>query len=102
VELAGVVQAACSDAIAVQERRRLVQVLEDAGIHQASAWLADLEELAVRALAVRGEATATELGAHEPRLRHQLVLAEGKSYEATVSVSTRVLLLLAAQGRIVR
>jgi hypothetical protein len=102
VELAGVVQVACADAIAVQERRRLVQVLEEAGIDDAPAWLADLEELAVRALAVRGEATAAELGAHEPRLRHQLVLAEGKSYEATVSVSTRVLLLLAAQGRIVR
>jgi hypothetical protein len=102
VELAGVVQAACATAIAVRERRRLVQMLDEAGISDASAWLAELEQLAMRALAARGEATAAELGADEPRLRRQLVLAEGKSYQATVSVSTRVLLLLAAQGRVVR
>jgi hypothetical protein len=102
VEIAGIVQEACSRAIAVQERRRLVRMLEEAEIAHASTWLHELEELAIRALAVRGEATAAELGAVEPRLRRQLVLAQGKSYEATVSVSTRVLLLLAAQGRIIR
>jgi hypothetical protein len=102
VDIAGIVQEACSRTIAVQERRRLVQWLEQADIAQASTWLHELEELAMRALAVRGEATAAELGAAEPRLRRQLVLAQGKSYEATVSVSTRVLLLLAAQGRIIR
>jgi hypothetical protein len=102
VEIAGIVQEACSRRIAIQERRRLVQWLEQAEIADASTWLYELEELAVRALAVRGEATAAELGAVEPRLRQQLVLAQGKAYEATVSVSTRVLLLLAAQGRIIR
>jgi hypothetical protein len=102
VELAGIVQEACARAIAVRERRRLVQMLEEAGIADAATWLAELEELAQVALARRGEATAAELGADEPRLRQQLVLAQGKSYEATISVSTRVLLLLAAQGRIVR
>jgi hypothetical protein len=102
VELAGIVQEACARAIAVQERRRLVQMLEEAAIPGAAKWLEELEELAQRALALRGEVTAAELGADEPRLRQQLVLAQGKSYEATVSVSTRVLLLLAAQGRIVR
>jgi DNA glycosylase AlkZ-like len=102
VEIAGIVQQACSRAIAVQERRRLVQWLEQAEIANASTWLHELKDLAVQALAVRGEATAAELGAVEPRLRRQLVLAQGKSYETTVSVSTRVLLLLAAQGRIIR
>ena len=102
VDIAGIVQEACSRTIAVQERRRLVQWLEQGEIADASTWLQELEELAMRALAVRGEATAAELGAAEPRLRRQLVLAQGKSYEATVSVSTRVLLLLAAQGRIIR
>jgi hypothetical protein len=102
VELAGIVQEACARAIAVQERRRLVQMLDEAAIPEAAKWLEELEKLAQRALALRGEATAAELGADEPRLRQQLVLAQGKSYEATVSVSTRVLLLLAAQGRIVR
>jgi hypothetical protein len=102
VEIAGIVHEACSRTIALRERRRLVQWLEQAEIADASTWLHELEELAVRALAVRGEATAAELGAVEPRLRRQLVLAQGKPYEATVSVSTRVLLLLAAQGRIIR
>jgi Winged helix DNA-binding domain len=103
VELAPVVQAACTRAIAVQQRRLLVQLLEAAGIAaDAGTWLKEVEESTVRALQARGQATAAELSEDEPRLREQLLLAVGKPYEARQSVATRVLLLLAAEGRIIR
>jgi hypothetical protein len=102
-EVAPVINAACTRAIAVQERRRLVQVLEQAGIApNVGAWLTEVEESTLRALARRGAATAVELAQDEPRLREQLLYAEGKNYEATQSVSTRILSVLAAEGRIVR
>lgn len=103
VDLAPVVQAACTRTIAARERRRLVQHLEEAGVAtDAGAWLADVEESAYRALEARGEATANELAAGEPRLRARLHFDEGKRPEARPAVTTRVLTLLAADGRIVR
>ncbi|HZB33176.1 MAG TPA: winged helix DNA-binding domain-containing protein [Streptosporangiaceae bacterium] len=107
IELAPVVQAACTDAIAVKERRRFVAALTEAGIDigrhaNVADWLADVGESAVRALRARGEALSVELSAEEPRLRTRLVMAPGKSYESTVSVAGRLLPILAAEGRIVR
>jgi hypothetical protein len=103
VELVPVVHASCTQAIAVQQRRLLVQLLEQAGVApDVPGWLADLEQSVLRALAARGEATAAELGADEPRLRTQVLLAEGKSYQALQSISTRILFVLAAEGHIVR
>ena len=103
LELAPVVQAACTRAIALQERRRLIQVLQRAGVAaDAEGWLEQTAEATVRALRARGEATAAELAADEPRLRQRLLLAEGKPYQAWQSVSTRILFLLAAEGRIIR
>jgi DNA glycosylase AlkZ-like len=107
VELAPVVQAACTDAIAAKERRRLVATLTEAGIDigahaDVAGWLADLGDSTVTALRARGQALSVELSADEPRLRQQFVVAPGKSYEATVSVAGRLLPILAAEGRIVR
>jgi hypothetical protein len=61
-----------------------------------------VEKVAVRALETRGGATAAELAKDDPRLAQQIVLAEGKPYEGRQSVVSRILLLLAAEGRIVR
>ncbi len=104
-DLAAVVQAACTRAIAVQERRRLLQLLAESGVTggvPAATWLAEVQESVVRALLARGEATATELSAAEPRLREQVLMAAGKPYQAWQSISTRVLFVLSAEGRIVR
>jgi len=101
VEVAPVVQAACTDAIAVTERRRLLQHLGEAGAG-GDAWLAEVEESTVAALVKRGTATAGQLAEDEPRLRTQLKMAEGKSYAAVTNITTRVLTGLSAQGRIVR
>jgi hypothetical protein len=56
----------------------------------------------VKALAVRGSATAQELAEDEPRLKQRLLMAKGKPYEAIGNVTSRVLFQLAVDGRIVR
>ncbi|HEY6707524.1 MAG TPA: winged helix DNA-binding domain-containing protein [Actinomycetota bacterium] len=104
VELMGVVQAACTDAIAVQQRRLLVDLVGRAGLaDDPPSWVEDVEKVTLRALEARGGAATTgELAKDDPRLAQQIVLAEGKPYEGRQSVVSRILLLLAAEGRIVR
>jgi hypothetical protein len=102
VDTAAVVQAACSDAVAASERRKLLGWLTDAGVApDVESWLAGAEQAALAALTARGEATATQLAATDPRLSVQLRLAPGTS-SAGFNVASRVLLVLAAQGRVMR
>jgi len=101
VELAPIIQASTTDAVAAAQRRRYTQIITDAGVGDG-AWLKEVEEGAMRALAARGEATGAELSTDEPRLRTQVVMAEGKAYGGKVNITTWVLFLLAAEGRIVR
>jgi hypothetical protein len=62
LDLVPVVQAACTRAIAVNERRRTLQLLAEGGIAQDPAgWLERAESLALEALARRGPSTASEL-----------------------------------------
>jgi hypothetical protein len=56
----------------------------------------------LEALAARGEATARELTKDVPELGAKLRFGEGKTWGGTMGVSTRVLFLLAAEGRILR
>lgn len=100
-DLAPVVQAACTTPLVAPQRRRYAGFLAERGLGDEE-WLAEVEDATARALAARGEATGAELSADEPRLRTQLQLNEGKRYAQTASITTWVLFLLAAQGRIVR
>jgi len=103
LEVAPVIQAACSRAVAVNERRKLLGLLAESGIEgDVAGWLAGAEEAALRALAARGEATAAELATDDPRLQVQITLSRGKPYEGRQNVASRVLFLLAAEGRVVR
>jgi hypothetical protein len=102
VDLASIVQAACTREIAVRERRVLIQILEQSGVPDAPRWLARVGDATVRALEARGEATASELSADVPDLRTKLHLAQGKAYEARPNVTSLVLMRLGADGRIVR
>jgi DNA glycosylase AlkZ-like len=103
LDIAALIQAACSRAVAASERRKLLGWLAESGVgDDVEGWLADVEEAALAALTARGEATAAELAGDDPRLRVQVVLARGKSYEGRQTVSSRVLFLLAAQARVVR
>jgi hypothetical protein len=103
---APVVQAACTDDIAVKQRKLLVKHLAEAGVGEdaeaCGQWLAAVEESTATALALRGSATAQELSADEPRLRTRLNMATGKAYAAQPYVTSRVLFQLSAEGRIVR
>jgi hypothetical protein len=103
VELAAVVQHACADAVAANEVKRLAKQLETDGVaRDGAAWIADVGADVVAALAERGEATASELTKAVPLLQSKIHLAPGKSYGASVNVTSRVLTVLAAQGHVVR
>jgi hypothetical protein len=66
-------------------------------------WLRDVEAGVLRALAGRGGgASGAELSADEPRLRTQLVYAPDKSYGGPANITSRVLVLIAAEGRTIR
>lgn len=102
-DLAPIVHAACSRALAVQQRKRFVQLFESAELaDDVPAWLEDIEESTLRALEKRGEATAAELSTDEPRLRTTIISSPGKPYEAKQTITTWVLLLMALEGRIIR
>ncbi|MEJ3742965.1 winged helix DNA-binding domain-containing protein [Actinomycetes bacterium KLBMP 9797] len=101
VEVAPVVEAACTKAIAVKQRRLYTKILAEAGVGD-EAWFADVEDGAEKALIRLGQATGAQLSAAEPRLRTQILAAEGKAYERTQNITTWVLFMLAADGRIVR
>jgi winged helix DNA-binding protein len=102
-DLVPVIQAACTDQIAEGLRRRLTQVVREAGIaSDAATWLKEVGEATVRVLAARGSATGAELAADEPRLRTQIVAAADNPYGGAVNLTNRLLTLLSAEGLIVR
>jgi hypothetical protein len=101
--LVPVVQRACTDDVARRMRRGLERDLTRmGGIADASAWLRDVERGVAAALAARGSASGAELSEDEPRLRTQLVYAPGKSYGGPANITSRVLMLMSADGLTVR
>jgi len=103
VELAPIVHVACAPSIVPGERRRLEGWLRDAGITDTPGpWLGGVEDATLAAIERLGSGTAAELTKVVPELAIQIPIAIGKDYEGTVGVSTRVLFLLALDGRIGR
>lgn len=103
LDLAAIMDAACTRALAPAQERRLARMLEAQGIaDDGIAWLEEVEGQVMDALVARGEATAIELVADVPELGRRLRFGEGKTWGGTVGVSTRVLFLLATQARIIR
>lgn len=103
LELAPVVQAACTRTIAARERRKTEQFLVEGAItDDPGRWLAQVEEATLAALHSRGSALSTELSADVPALAARIVVARGKAYEGSQSVASRLLPLLAADGVLVR
>ncbi|MFD5803734.1 MULTISPECIES: winged helix DNA-binding domain-containing protein [unclassified Streptomyces] len=100
-ELTAVVHASTGRTVAARERAALLKDMAVAGAPDA-AWLTEVEESALSALARRGQATAAELARDEPRLKEQFVYAAGKSYEGVHTVSTRLLRVLGVEGKVVR
>ncbi|MFE7208868.1 winged helix DNA-binding domain-containing protein [Streptomyces sp. NPDC001698] len=100
-ELTAVVHASTGIAVAARARAALIKDMAKAGAPDA-AWLKEVEESTLAALARRGQATATELAQDEPRLREQFAYAAGKSYEGVHTVSSRLLRVLGVEGKVVR
>lgn len=102
LDVAPIVISACGRGIAARERKMLLAMLKAAGVSDEPRWLEDAERAALDALAGREDAGATELAEADPKLGLTLTLARGKNYETRIKAASRVLLLLAAEGRIVR
>ena len=103
---APVVQAACTDDIAVKQRKLLVKHLTEAGHRVRPGRLRQV--VASRRGIDRDRTHSARLG-HRPgtlrgraRLRSRLAMAPGKAYAAQPYVTSRVLFQLSAEGRIVR
>ncbi len=100
---AAMMDAACTKALIESQRRRHAAVIEKSGIAGDGAAFTDRVAAAtLEALEARGEATAKELSEDVPELKQKIQFGEGKSWRGSVGLSTRVLFLLAIEGRIVR
>jgi hypothetical protein len=103
LDLAPIVHAACTKAIAARERARLVQFVEQGGVAiDGAAWLGQVEAATMAVLTERGEATGAELSQAVPALREQIKFGQDQKWAQVQNASTRVLFVLAAEGRIVR
>lgn len=102
LEQAAAMDAACTKGLVAGERRRLLGMLRDQVSDEPEAWLDDVRERTYAALAARGEASAREVTTDVPELATQLRFGEDRTWGGTMGVSTRVLFLLATEGRIVR
>ncbi|MDQ3751274.1 MAG: winged helix DNA-binding domain-containing protein [Actinomycetota bacterium] len=102
IDLAAVIHHSSTGAIAVTERRKLIGFIERVELAvDPAAWLRETEEVAYDALVARGTATAAELAADEPRLGQHIVLG-AEPYQVRQPICSRVLFMLAADGRIAR
>lgn len=97
------VQGAVSDVVAATQRRRLAADVEKGGIARDGArWLRGAERATLEAIAHRGPSRGAELSRAVPELQAKLTYASGKPYGGEVGVATRVLTILAVEGRIRR
>ena len=103
-ELAAVIGSAVTETIAKRERNRLVAWIAESGVVEGdvASWLGAVESETVAALERLAGATASELTREVPGLRVQIPFGAGRKWAGTVGVSTRLLFLLAAEGRVVR
>ncbi|MET9884578.1 winged helix DNA-binding domain-containing protein [Streptomyces sp. NPDC006430] len=101
-ELAPYVDASTARGIALKERRTFLKRLAEDGKGLDADWLARAEGAALDVLDARGPSTGSELSAAVPALRKKITIGRGKKYETESGVATRVIRLLAADGRIRR
>ncbi|WP_326698681.1 winged helix DNA-binding domain-containing protein [Streptomyces sp. NBC_01754] len=101
-ELAPFVDAANARAVAAKERRTFLKHLEADGNGLDERWLRDAERETVAVLAELGRATGSELSAAVQALRTRITVFPGTRQETVQGVATRVIRLLAAEGRIRR
>jgi hypothetical protein len=97
------IQAAASDRVADNERRRLVADVQKAGVaDDGDAWLDRARDAVLAYLAANGPASARQLRESLPELAGTYDPAPGKTWGGTTSVAPRVLTVLSVRGDIVR
>ena len=106
-ELVPVVHAAASLHVAATMRRRLLTQLATLPTDpelpdDLDGWLADVEAGVIKAIDRLGAASGTDLAQAEPRLRTALLPTTEKAYDVRRSITTQVLAVLGADGRLVR
>lgn len=103
-ELAPLVHSSSATARIPAERRRTVKMIEETGIAaDGSAWLTSVSDRTVSALERVGPATSVQLKTEVPELDARIEYRRGDgSLLGVGGMSTRVLFLLALEGRIIR
>lgn len=101
--VAGLAHAACTEALALQEWKRLARFLQESEVTlDGAGWVESARVQALAALEGVQDVTARQFGDLVPLLRVPLRLAQGKPYAATQNAHTRVLLNLGFDGLVVR
>ena len=98
--LAPLVHASTARAVAARERAGSLAFLAQIGWDERR--YAAAERAALAALAARGVAGAAELALDVPELREKVLASPGKSYASWQTAGSRILRVLAAEGRIRR
>jgi Winged helix DNA-binding domain len=101
-EDAPILHAAAALEVARRERKRNEELAAMLGVDDPRAWIEAAEAAALAALRRLGEATAQELSGEVPALREKVRVNVGKPYEGYMGMSSRVLLLLGLEGKVVR
>jgi Winged helix DNA-binding domain len=102
-ELAAVVHAACTRAVAERERRRLERFVAQSGVGEdPGRWIAELSARALRAVEARGQAFTSDVTHGEPLLEKKIRMGAGTRWEIAPSAASRILPLLAAEGALAR
>ncbi|MFJ8860960.1 winged helix DNA-binding domain-containing protein [Streptomyces sp. NPDC102451] len=101
-EVAPAVDASSARTVAAKERRKLLKHLREDGKGLDERWLADTETQTLAALTARGHATGSELSAAVPALRTKITVFPGTRQETVQGIASRVIRVLAADGRIRR
>lgn len=102
LDLASIMDAACTRALMPVERRKLVRLLIDGGVTDPEAWIERVGEETLAVLRTGGPMPASALTKVVPELSRRLDTADGTAPEGTSGVSTRLLFMLSVEGRIAR
>jgi hypothetical protein len=102
LDVAAVVDASCTKSLIARERRRTAELLEAAGIRSGDEFVG---KACAATLAVLHEGEPLPGRSITPiveELQQQVLLAEGKPYEARIPITNRILLQLSIEGHVVR
>ena len=105
LDLAAAIDAACTKALVPRERKRLARWLEEYGHVRPGGgerWIDRVSAKTLDVLRERGEAAGRELTKEVPELGVRFTYGEGTTWAGSMGGSTRILFLLAIEGKVSR